>query len=105
MTFTKSFKTTTTQHSSFNKANPQQKANKKLNPSTGKFTEEARSVIPYINGLCEMYKKTLAKYKVRVPFEGTTTMTSVLMHPKDPITDAQKTDNLPLEMPSPQLHS
>ena len=92
ITFTKSYKTTTTQHSSFNKANPQQKANKKPNPSTLKFIEGARVVIPYIKGLSEQYRHTLAKYTVRVLFKGTSTIKSLLMHPKDPIPDAQKTD-------------
>ena len=53
ITFTKSYKTFTTHHSSFNKANPQQKANKKSNPSTEKFTEGARVVIPHTKGLSE----------------------------------------------------
>ena len=35
---------------------------------------------------------TLAKYRVRVFFKGTSTIKSLLMHPKDPIPDAQKTD-------------
>ena len=34
ITFTKSYKTTSTQHSSFNKANPNKKTNRKINPST-----------------------------------------------------------------------
>ena len=55
--FTKSHKTTTTQHISFNKANP----NRKSNPSAGNFIEGARVVIPYIKGLSEEYRHTLAK--------------------------------------------
>ena len=35
---------------------------------------------------------TLAKYKVRVIFKGTSTIKSLLMHPKDPIQDSQRTD-------------
>ena len=35
---------------------------------------------------------TLAKYRVRVFFKGTSTIKFLLMHPKDPIPDAQKTD-------------
>ena len=62
------------------------------NPSTGKFIEGARIVIPYIEGLSEQCRHTLAKYKVRVFFKGTSTIKSLLMHPKDPIPDAQKTD-------------
>ena len=31
-------------------------------------------------------------YRVRVFFKGTSTIKSLLMHPKDPILDAQKTD-------------
>ena len=43
-------------------------------------------------GLSEQYRHTLAKYKVRVFFKGTSTIKSLFMHPKDPIPDAQKTD-------------
>ena len=76
----------------FQQGKPQQKTNKKPNPSTGKFIEGARVVIPYIKGLSEQYRHTLAKYKVRVFFRGTNTIKSSLMHPKDPIPDAQKPD-------------
>ena len=69
-----------------------QKTNKKPNPSMEKFIEEARVVIPYIKGLSEQYRHTLAKYRVRVFFKGTSTIKSLLMHPKDPILDAHKTD-------------
>ena len=74
----------------FQQGKPQQKTNKKPNPSTGKFIEGTRVVIPYIKGLSEQYRHILAKYKVRVFFKGT--IKSLLMHPKDPIPDAQKTD-------------
>ena len=76
----------------FQQGKPQQKTNKKPNPSTGKFIEGARVVILYIKGLSEQYRHTLAKYKVRVSFKGTSTIKSLLMHPKDPIQDALKTD-------------
>ena len=56
------------------------------------FIEGATVVIPYIKGLSEQYRHTLAKYRVRVFFKGTSTIKSLLMHPKDPIPDAQKTD-------------
>ena len=49
-------------------------------------------VIPYIKGLSEQYRHILVKYRVRVFFKGTSTIKSLLMHPKDPIPDAQKTD-------------
>ena len=65
ITFTKSYKTTTTQHSSFNKANPNRKPTKSQTPSTVKFIEGARVVIPYIKGLSEQYRHTLAKYRVK----------------------------------------
>ena len=64
----------------------------KAKPSTVKFIEGARVVIPYIKGLSEQYRHTLAKYRVRVFFKGTSAIKSLLMHPKDPIPDAQKTD-------------
>ena len=76
----------------FQQSNPQQKTNKKPNPSTVKFIETARVDIPYIKGLIEQYRHTLAKYRARVFFKGISTIKSLLMHPKDPIPDAQKTD-------------
>ena len=76
----------------FQQSKPQQKANKKPNPSTVKFIEGARVVIPYIKGLSDQYRHTLAIYRVGVFFKGTSTIKSLLMHPKDPIPDAQKTD-------------
>ena len=76
----------------FQQGKPQQKNNKKPKPSTEKFIERARVVIPYIKGLGEQYKHTLAKYRVRVFFKGTSTIKSLPMHPKDPIPDAQKTN-------------
>ena len=60
--------------------------------TSNEFTEGARVVIPYIKGLSEQYRHILAKYRVRVFFKGTSTIKSLLMHPKDPIPDAQKTD-------------
>ena len=49
----------------FQQGKPQQKANKKPNPSTVKFIEGARVVMPYIKGLSEKYRHILAKYKVK----------------------------------------
>ena len=40
----------------------------------------------------EQYRHTLAIYRVIVFFKGISTIKSLLMHPKDPILDAQKTD-------------
>ena len=77
---------------SFQQSKPQQKANKKPKPSRVKFIEGARVVIPYTKGLSKQYRHTLAKYRVRVFFKGTSTIKSLHMHPKDPISDAQKTD-------------
>ena len=76
----------------FQQGKPQKKTNKNPNPSMVKFIEGARVVIPYIKGLSEQYRHTLAKYRVRVFFKGTSTIKSLLMHPKDPIPDANKTD-------------
>ena len=59
-------------------------------PSTGKFIEGASIIIPYIQGLSEQYRHTIAKYKVKVFFKGTSTIKSLLIHPKDSIPDAQK---------------
>ena len=91
ITFTKSYMTSTTQHSSFNKVNPNRKPTKSKTIYR-KLLEGTRVVIPYIKGLSEQYRHVLAKYRVRVFFKGTSTIKSVLMHPKDPISDAQKTD-------------
>ena len=71
---------------------PQQKTKKKPSPPTGKFIEGARVVILYIKSLSEQYRHTLAKYKVRVFLKGTNTNKSLLMYPKDPMADAEKTD-------------
>ena len=49
----------------FQQGKPQQKTNKKLHLSTGKFIDGAGVVIPYIKGLSEQYRHTLAKYKVK----------------------------------------
>ena len=68
----------------------QVKPNEKQSPSTGKFIEGARFVIPYVKGLGEQYRYTIAKYKVRVFFKGTSIIKSLLMYPKDPIPDTQK---------------
>ena len=78
----------------FQQSKPQEKANRKPNPSTVKFIEGARVAIPYIKGLSEQYRHTLAKYRVRVFFKGTSTIKSLLMHPKDPIPVAQKNDKI-----------
>ena len=67
----------------------------------GKFIEGARVVITYFKGLSEQYRHTPATYKVRVFFKGPNTIKSVLMHPKDLIPDAQKTEIIyHQEMPS-----
>ena len=76
----------------FQQGKPQQKTNKKPNPSMEKFIDGARVVIPFIKGLSEQYRNTLAKHRVRVFFKGTSTIKSLLMHPKDPIPDTHKTD-------------
>ena len=76
----------------FQQGKPEQKTNKKQKPSTGKFIEGGRVVIPYIKGLSKQYRFTLAKYRVTVFFRGTSTIKSLVMNQKDPIPDAQKTD-------------
>ena len=48
----------------FQQGMPQQKTNKKPNPSTGKSIEGARVAIAYIKGLSEEYRHTLAKYSI-----------------------------------------
>ena len=76
----------------FQQGKPQQKDNIKPNPSTVKFIEGARVVMPHIKGPSEQYRYTLANYRVKVIFKGTCTITFLLIHPTDPIPDAQKTD-------------
>ena len=68
----------------FQQGKPQQKANKKPNPSTVKFIEGARVVIPYIKGLSEQYRHILAKYRVSYH--------QVLTHLSKRFPDAQKTN-------------
>ena len=85
----------------FQQGKPRQKTNKKPNPSMGKFIEGTRVVIPYIKCLSEQYRHTLARYRVRVFFKGTSTIKTLLMHPKDPIPDAHKIDIIyPWECPA-----
>ena len=64
----------------FQQGKPQQKTNRKPNPFR-RDIEGAIVVIPYIKGISEQYRQTLAKYKVRVFFNGTSTFKSLLMHP------------------------
>ena len=105
ITFTKSYKTTTIQHSFF-QGKHQQKINKKPKPSTGKITEGARVVISYIKCLSEQYRCTLAKYKVRVFFKGTSTPSNLyLCIQKIQFQMLKNWYNLSLEMSSQQLHS
>ena len=59
----------------FQQGSPNRKPNENPNPSMEKFIEGARVVIPYIKGLSEQHKHTLAKYKVRVFSKGTSTIT------------------------------
>ena len=51
----------------FQQGKPQQKTNKKSNPSMEKFIEGAKVVIPYIKGLNEQYRHTLAMFSLKVP--------------------------------------
>ena len=55
----------------FQQGKPQQKAYKKPNPSTVKFIEGAKVVIPYIKGLSKQYRHTLANteldFSLKVP--------------------------------------
>ena len=90
----------------FQQGKPQQKTNKKPNPPTGMFIEGARVVIPYIKGFSEQYRHTIAKYRVRVFFKCTST-NQVFTHASKR-SNSRCTENwynLPLEMPSQQLHS
>ena len=70
----------------------QQKTNRKPNPLKEKFTEGTRIVISCIKVLNEQHRCTLAKCKTRVFLKSTSAIKSLLMHPKHPISDAQKTD-------------
>ena len=90
----------------FQKSKPQEKANRKPNPSTIKFIEGARVVIPYIKGFSEQYRHILAKYRVRVFFKGTSTIKSFTHASKRSISRCTENwYNPTLEMPSWQLHS
>ena len=50
----------------FQQGKLQQKTNRRLNPSTGKFMEGTRVAIPYTKGLSDQYKCTLAKYSKNI---------------------------------------
>ena len=76
----------------FQQGKPQQKINRKPKPSTGLFTEGTRVVILYIKDISEQYRHILAKHKVRGFYKGTNTIKSLLVHPKDLVPNAQKTD-------------
>ena len=76
----------------FQQGKPQQKTNGNPKLSTVKFIVGSAAVIPYIKGLSEQYRHTLAEYKVRVFLKGISTIKSLLMHLKDPNQDSQKTD-------------
>ena len=76
----------------FQQGKPQQKANRKPNQSTEKFREGTRVVIPHKKGPSEEHRCTLVRYKDTVCFKGTSIMKLLLMHPKDPISHAQKSD-------------
>ena len=89
--FTKSYKRIPTQHSLSIRQAPTE-TNRKPKPSTRKIIVGVRDVIPYIKDLIEKHRHTLAKYKVRVSFKGTSTIKSLLMHPKNPHPDAQRPD-------------
>ena len=89
-TFTKSYKTTTTQHSFFKQGKPQQKTNKKLNP-TEKSIEGARVVIPYIKGLSETVQTHPSKNtKLEFSLKALAPSNLLFMHPKDPIPDGSE---------------
>ena len=63
------------------------------NPPTGKFIEGARSCHTIHQKTHWTIQMHLAKYKVRIIFfKSTRTFKSLLMHPKDSISDAQETD-------------
>ena len=67
--------------------------NMKTTKNNTKFIEGSRVVIPYVKGLSEQHRHTLAIYRViEFSLKGTSTTRSLLMHPKDPIPDSQKAD-------------
>ena len=91
ITFTKSYKITTTHHSSINKANPYRKTTKNQTHPQESLWKELELLYHTSKASVNRTEHTLAKYRARVFFKGTSTIKSLLMHPKDPIPDAQKT--------------
>ena len=84
----------------------QQKMNKKPNPSTGKFIEGVRFVVPYIKGLSKQYRHTLAKYKefsLKTWHQHHQIFTLASKRPNS--RHSENWYNLPLEMPNQQLHT
>ena len=75
----------------FQQATPQQKMTaSQTHPQS--FIEWTRGVVPLMKSISGQYRCTLAKYKVRVFFKRTGTIKIFLMHQKNSIPDAQKTD-------------
>ena len=89
----------------FQQGKPQEKTNKKPNPSTGKFIEGARAVIPYTIGLSVQYRHTLAKYRVEFSLKAPVPSNLYSCIQKIQFHMLRNWHNLPLEILIPQLHS
>ena len=64
-----------------------------IHPETGMEIKKCFYIpVPYFPGLSESYKKILKNMPVQVCFKGVNTLKSMLMHPKDKISNDQKKD-------------
>ena len=64
-----------------------------INPETGNEIQKCFYIsVPYFPGLSESFKKIFKYTPVQVCFKGVNTLKSILMHPKDRISNDQKKD-------------
>ena len=64
-----------------------------IHPETGNEIQKCFYIsVPYFPGLSESFKKIFKYTPVQVCFKGVNTLKSILMHPKDRISNDQKKD-------------
>ena len=56
---------------------------RKKGNNTSQINRRCHRVVPYSQGLCEIYKNICSKYGVQVNFKGGNTLKNLLMFPKD----------------------
>ena len=69
------------------------KKENKIKKTTNRESERKEQIIlPYVQGLSEKMRKILKTYNIHTCFKPHTTIRKLLVHPKDKITQEQKTD-------------